>query len=221
MKKIICNCETINPYDFVGEMHNSGLNAIRDSLTSTKAAISDELIESDVASFCEKVFVEDERFSIQDITKADGNDESAYEEEIVLSEKAESYCKQIMKITESDDYCRVKEQLLEIEEIIVNQSESFTEYEKALLLCSIAVGKYSSEYWEQYQVETKSAAGAIVGADVGGALKGIKAHAVEIVICGAIGGIGCGLAAAGRAALGPAVASSAVMGVVQAFNAWF
>lgn len=71
------NCETINPYDFVGEMHNSGLNAIRDSLTSTKAAISDELIESYVASFCEKVFVEDERFSIQDITKADGNDESA------------------------------------------------------------------------------------------------------------------------------------------------
>ena len=41
------------------------------------------------------------------------------------------------------------------------------------------------------------------------------------MICGAIGGVGCGLAAAGRAALGPAVASSAVMGVVQAFNAWF
>lgn len=214
-------CETVNPYDFVGEMHNAGLNAVRDSLTSTKATISEEQIESFVASFCEKVFVEDERFSIQNITKADEYDNSTYEEEVVLSEKAEIYCKQILEITESDDYTRVKEQLLEIEDIIVNQSESFTEYEKALLLCSIAVGKYSSEYWEEYQAGTKSAAGAIVGADVAGALKGIKAHAVEIVICGAIGGVGCGLAAAGRAALGPAVASSAVMGVVQAFNAWF
>lgn len=215
------HCESINPYDFVGEMHNAGLNAIRDSLTSTKATISEDQIKSYVAGFCEKVFVEDERFSIHDITKSDGYDNSIYEGDIVLSEIAESYCKQILEISESEDYTRVKEQLLEIEDLIVNQSESFTEYEKALLLCSIAVGKYSSEYWEEYQTGTKSAAGAIVGADVAGALQGIKAHAVEIVICGAIGGVGCGLAAAGRAALGPAVANSAVMGVVQAFNAWF
>ena len=49
----------------------------------------------------------------------------------------------------------------------------------------------------------------------------MKRRAIEIVICGAIGGVGCGLAAAGRAALGPAVAASALEGLAEGCGALF
>ena len=63
---------------------------------------------------------------------------------------------------------------------------------------------------------TKVLFASLVVGDLIGAGRGIAAHAVEIVICGAIGGVGCGLAAAGRAALGPAIVSSAEAGLLYA-----
>ena len=93
--------------------------------------------------------------------------------------------------------------------LLQTEENSFTEYENALLLCTIAVGKYSNEYWQEFtETQTKSLLGAIVASDAIGAVHGIAAHALEIVVCGAIGGPGALLAAAGRAALAPAIVGS-------------
>lgn len=70
--------------------------------------------------------------------------------------------------------------------------------------------------WEEHLEKTKGLIASCVLGDLIGAGKGIAAHAVEIVICGTIGGPGCGIAAAGRAALVPAIKGSVVAGLTYA-----
>lgn len=164
--------------------------------------------------FCEKVFSENDFFYLDPSITKSVADQDYEEEEVELSETAENYISQIISIAESNDYELISTTFLSMEsEILNSESVSLSEYERNLVLCTLAVGKYSNEYWKEYTMATtKSAAGEIIGADVWGALRGMWAKKIEIVVCGGIGGIGYGLAATGRAALLPALSCSATAG---------
>lgn len=207
--------EVINPFDFVGELHNQGLDYIYGNLaTKSSSASEDEILEL-VDNYCNEVYSEDNRFTINlPNTKADNTEYDSAEEEVTISAEVSNYIAKIMDVASTDDYEYIKEQFSAFEEdIILNKTEIYTDYETNLLLCSLAIGKYSNEYWKDYNISTKSAAGEIVGADVAGALAGIYKNIVPIALCAALGGPGCGLAAAGRAALGPALGASAAAGI--------
>lgn len=202
--------EFCNPFDFVGEMHNAGLDAVLSALPETKStAVSTEEIERLTDDFCEKVFSNDERFFVSPTTKS-GEYESSEQEEIKISEEASEYLDKIIAVASTNNYDYIKEQYASFEEdILLSDSNIFSDYEETLLLCTIAVGKYSNEYWKEFtQVQTKGLVAAIVAGDAIGAVHGIYAHALEIVVCGAIGGPGALLAAAGKSALGPAIVRS-------------
>lgn len=223
---VISETEIENPFNFVGEMHNIGLDFVLGTVTKTKSAtVSEKEIEKITNIFCKKVFLEDERFFENTVTKSGDyytSKNNIEDKEVILSEKVTKYCDKIITVSQTNDYEYIKEQYSLFEkDLLGHNSYNFSEYEKSLLLCSIAVGKYSNEYWKENLISTKSAFGNIVGADLGGALIGMKRRAIEIVICGAIGGVGCGLAAAGRAALGPAVAASALEGLAEGCGALF
>ena len=205
-----------NPFDFVGEAHNQGLDAIYNNLTATKASnVSEEEIMKLTDIFCDEIFSKDERFFVDNLVTKSGEFDTDYaEEEVSISEEVSNYIDEIVSVASTENYYYIKEKFLSFEEdIILNKATNFTEYETSLLLCSLAIGKYSNEYWKDYNVSTKSAVGELVGADLGGAIAGIKRHAVEIVLCTALGGVGSGLAAAGKSALGPALGASAIAGI--------
>ena len=130
---------------------------------------------------------------------------------------ATEYLNRIAFVLESDDCAEIASGLLSIESDILSPDASqLSEYERTYLLCCLSVGRYSSDFWKEYPqtkaASAKYAIGAIVGADLWGAGEGIFAHGPEILICGVIGGPGCGLAAAARAALVPAITKSAFAG---------
>ena len=211
-----------NPYDFIGQMHNEGLKVVMDGLAATKgvspAAIPEEEIVRLTEDYCEKVFASDSRFFIGLKTKAGEDDLLDMGIDTTFSEAAQMCLDRMMDALNSDDYSTIKESISNLEMSLLSDSCTFSDYEKTLLLCSLAVGKYSNEYWNEEFLGTKSrvayAIGTVVGADLVGAGKGIAQHAVEILICGVIGGPGCGLAAAGRAALVPAIVGSVGAGVM-------
>ncbi len=206
---------TCNPYDFIGEFHNQGLDYVFNNLPTTKtSSISVESIDYLSTSFCQEIFSKDSRFEIPDITKSDG---AEYEGTIELSQVANHFYDRIIDIVQTSDYNYIKDQLILIESEIANSDNNeISEYDEAFLLCSIAVAKFSNEYWEEHLEKTKGLIASCVLGDLVGAGRGIAAHAVEIVICGAIGGPGCGIAAAGRAALGPAIGHSVLAGLTYA-----
>lgn len=202
--------EVSNPFDFVGEMHNEGLDYVLGSLSPTKTKDANlEEIERLTNSFCEKVFSEDDRFYIDPATKSPDTNLSENSEEISLSEEASLYYDRIISITETNDYDFIKKQFEIIEQdILCNESSRFTEYDEVFLLCSIAVGKYSNEYWQEKTATTKGLGATILLGDLVGAGKGIVNNAMVIVVS-AVGGIGSVLITAGRSALGPAILGSA------------
>ena len=207
----ITEAQLENPYNFVGEMHNAGLDAVLGALKQTKAidTISNEEIERLTNDFCEEVFSNDKRFSVAPITKS-GEDESSESEEVEISEEASAYLDKILDVASSDDYEYIKEQYTAFEEdLLLGQSNTFSDYENALLLGTLAIGKYSNEYWKEYtQVKTKGLGASIVVGDAIGAAKGIAKNALVIVVC-SVGGPGSVIAAAARSALAPAIAGSA------------
>jgi len=207
--------EVCNPFDFVGELHNQGLDAIYGNLIETKASsVSEDEIIKLANAFCDDVFSKDERFSVNIPYTKSGDYDYDETDEVTISEEVSNYIDVIMSVASTEDYDFIKEQFSVFEEdIILTKTSVYSVYEANLLLCSLAIGKYSNEYWNEYNVATKSAAGELVGADLGGAIVGIKRHALEILLCGVIGGVGSGLAAAGKAALGPALGASALAGL--------
>jgi len=90
----------------------------------------------------------------------------------------------------------------------------YSEFEQ-MYLCTLAVGKYSNDYWKEY-INTKGEVAYLIASDAIGAGKGILKHGPEIIICGMLGGVGCGLVAAGKAALWPAIFESTKAGVLLA-----
>lgn len=228
MFELSCGHETIqeleqpkvtahNPFDFVGEMHNAGLDAVMHAAHITKSGeFSHEEIEYLTREFCQTVYSMDERFFLSIETKTEEGNKDTTEKEC-LSEAALKYYEEIIQVAETNDYDYIRKRFAIFEEEIMNIPQGLlTEYDTVFLLCSIAIGKYSNEYWCENAPMTKGLFASLVVGDLIGAGRGIAAHAVEIVICGAIGGVGCGLAAAGRAALGPAIVSSAEAGLLYA-----
>lgn len=200
-----------NPYDFVGEMHNAGLDAVLGALKQTKANgdISIEDIEKLTNIFCEEVFSTDKRFFVPPITKS-GETMSSEPEDIEISEAASMYLDKIIAIASTDDYEYIETQYAAFEEdLLLNTSNTFSDYENALLLGTLAIGKYSNEYWKEFTLlQTKGLGASIIAGDAIGAAKGIAKNAAMIAIC-SIGGPGSVIAAAARSALGPAIAGSA------------
>ena len=199
-----------NPFDFVGEMHNEGLDYVLGSLSLTKTE-SDiiEDIESLTNAFCEKVFAEDDRFYLDPTTKSSTKATSEDSEDITLSKEAIQYYNRIISITETSDHDYIKRQFEIIEkEILCNNQKKLTEYDEVFLLCSIAVGKYSNDYWQEKIATTKGLGATILLGDLIGAGKGIAQNAMIIVVS-AVGGVGSVLITAARSALGPAIIGSA------------
>ena len=202
--------EVSNPFDFVGEMHNEGLDFVLGSLSLTKTedAIIEE-IESLTDTFCEKVFSEDDRFYLDPATKSSDMELHEESEEITLSDEAIQYYNRIISIVETNDHDYIKNQFEIIEkDILCNDLSKLTEYDEVFLLCSIAVGKYSNEYWQEKIATTKGLGATILLGDLIGAGKGIAKNALIIAVS-AVGGIGSVLITAGRSALGPAIIGSA------------
>lgn len=212
---IISKSEIENPFNFIGEMHNAGLDVVLGALHNTKSTeISIEEIEKLTNNFCEKVFSIDKRFFVSPITKLALPD--TYEtEEVIISDEVSTYLDNIIAVASTDDYEYINEQFSIFEtDILLNKSKTFSEYENALILCTLAVGKYSNEYWkESTAVKTKGLLGSIIAGDAIGAIKGMSRNAILIVIC-SVGGPGSLLAAAGRCALGPAIAGSVEAGII-------
>ena len=200
-----------NPYNFVGEMHNVGLDAVLGALkqTKTNGSISNEEIEKLTNDFCEEVFSNDKRFFIPSITKS-GVDESSEPEDVEISEEASIFLDKILAVAYSADYEYIKSQYAAFEEeLLLNGSNTFSDYENALLLGTLAIGKYSNEYWKEFtQMQTKGLVATIVAGDAIGAVQGIYKNAIMIVVS-SVGGPASVIAAAARSALGPAIKGSA------------
>lgn len=218
----------VNPYDFLGELHNSGLDAVRDSLSSSRS-ISTQT-EEDVIRFakqyCEHVLNTDERLLSSDSvalgniiavdlgrTRA-GNDDFMDVTDTVYSEKALTLLKTIIDISETNDYTYIKEQFAKIEEdILRTHADEYTEIDRTILLGSLSVGKYSNEYWNGTDFASGTRSGVpfrtIVKADLVGAARGIWANRFVICVC-AIGGAHGVVVAMVRSALPSAVGASAL-----------
>lgn len=155
----------------------------------------------------------DERFLISSLTKSGDSGLDGTEEDVSISEEVSNYIDEIVAVASTEDYDYIKEQFSIFEEdIILNKANIFTNYETDILLCTLAIGKYSNEYWKDSNVSTKSWKGELVGADLGGALLGIKADALFIAINFAFGP-GAGLAATAKAVLLPGLEASAIAGI--------
>ena len=211
----------INPFDFVGQMHNAGLQSVLDGLATTKAEQDLSAVEAEInrlsVEFCESVFNNDPRFEISSFTKSGTIGLPEVQMDTTIGDIATEYLNRIAFVLESDDCAEIASGLLSIESDILSPDASqLSENERTYLLCCLSVGRYSSDFWKEYPqtkaASAKYAIGAIVGADLWGAGEGIFAHGPEILICGVIGGPGCGLAAAARAALVPAITKSAFAG---------
>lgn len=199
-----------NPFNFVGEMHNVGLDAVLGAIPDTKSSqITLEEIEKLTNDFCESVFSNDSRFFVNPLTKA-GDTTAAETEYTTISNEANAYLDRIISVTSTDDYEYIKKQLAMFEEdLLLNKASTFSDLENTLLLCTIAVGKYSNEYWKEYTAaKTRGLFASIIAGDAIGAAKGIAKNALIIVVS-SVGGPGSVLATAGRSALGPAIAGSA------------
>lgn len=212
-----------NPFDFIGELHNEGLDAVRDSLTGTRATATtaDEMIAKYTNGYCKNVFQNEKRldgaYDIEPVTvfKTDvltrtGINEEAIESDTVFSEKAWALLDEIISVAETDNYFYIKNRFAEFEKtILYDESNEYSVADKTLLLSSLSVGKYSNEYWEENTSETRSpSTKSIVKADLVGAARGIWVNRFKICVC-AVGGIQSVLIAAGRSALPSAIGNSA------------
>lgn len=213
-KSTVPEAKVCNPFDFVGELHNQGLNAIYEGLSATKASdISEDAVQKLAEAFCNDVYSKDERFLISPLTKSGDFGLNGTEEDASISEEVSNYMDKIVAVASTEDYDYIKEQFSTFEEdIILNKANIFTNYETDILLCTLALGKYSNEYWKDYNISTKSWKGELVGADVGGALIGIKADALFIAINFAFGP-GAGLAATAKTVLLSGLEASAIAGI--------
>lgn len=148
-------------------------------------------------------------FFVNPLTKA-GDTTAAETEYTTISNEANAYLDRIISVTSTDDYEYIKKQLAMFEEdLLLNKESTFSDLENTLLLCTIAVGKYSNEYWKEYTAaKTRGLFASIIAGDAIGAAKGIAKNALIIVVS-SVGGPGSVLATAGRSALGPAIAGSA------------
>lgn len=208
-----------NPFNFVGEVHNSGLDYVMSSLPETKSAVSlNEEIDCLANSFCDDLFKRDDRFSVVPMTKSGQIDSSSYNDAVELSSEASAYLDKIIEVANSGDYEYIKEKYsIFEEELLAEGADNFTEYENALLLCTIAVGKYSNEYWKDIETSTtKGLVMSLIAGDAIGAAKGIMRNALVIAVSGAIAGPAAMLASAGRAALLPAIRCSAEAAILYA-----
>ena len=202
-----------NPFDFIGELHNKGLDAIKDSIMNDNTRAADVVTFNDIMryseGFCQHIYNTDDRFlkttlegiSISNVPTRVSEDDFLDTNDTIFSAKAKSLLEEIIKVAETNDYSLIKERFAEYEkEILVSHAQDYTNSDRAILLSSLAVGKYSNEYWKEETSTRAATTSQIVKADLLGAARGIWKNRFVICVC-AVGGVQSVLIAAGRSAL--------------------
>lgn len=210
-----------NPFDFIGELHNKGLDAARDSMSHENTRSSGTIIFDDIMryseGFCQYVYNTDSRFlecpfdevAMTGAPTRVSEDDFLNAKDTVFSAKAKALLEEIIKVAETNDYNFIKEKFAEYEkEILVLHVSDYTNTDKVILLSSLSVGKYSNEYWKAETTTRAASTSQIVKADLLGAAKGIWKNKFVICVC-AVGGVQSVLIAAGRSALPSAIGYSA------------
>lgn len=219
-----------NPFNFVGELHNQGLAAIKDSLTKysnqavllTKDEIKDKIggIAEEYCQSSKKLECHDKLSKDIAFLKTTNYNETRSTENvpdtIIFSKLAENELHIIEEILDSDDYSYISEQLYNIEQDILSENiAKYTDVELYCLLTAISVGKYSNEYWNGSSLtRSNSLASKIAKTDAVGAVKGIVSHAKIIYVCSCTG-IENGALAAAYFGLQDGIIASAIYGFVE------
>lgn len=219
-----------NPYDYIGELHNKGLDYTRarlmeyKGLRSLSQAEKTKLIESYVSEFVDEEAKQDQRLKEIPSSSLRSLRSQPADTTLKISQQVTLELENLYQVCASNDYEKIKSYIAEEEKRILISKDIYTSDERNLLLVSLAVGKYSNEYWIQYlptsEFRISDSGKRIIAADVLGAGAGIRNNAAIIVAGGAIGGVGTAAAIAGRYALKSAVVYSAKEGLIEAIVHW-
>jgi hypothetical protein len=218
-----------NPYDFIGEIHNKGMNEFKNQLQIAKkdnqkvdvgSLVSkfmfDEINNSNLISAKESLLSNmnlsiakvREQFNQNRFLKAAQSSNFSAIDTSILTSFQKTYIKSILTITSESD--NIKEGVLKIESEVLKANVS--DEEKAAVLCVIAITKYSYDFWTEnidllqsqsnlasHSEEHLKSANNIEEITVGGAVTADACGAVE----GAISSIVSGAALKSGLVFGP------------------
>ena len=233
--------QVVNSYDFVGQLHNRGLDYVFKKVTRGGNI---ELTENEFEELCmeyvQQVLQEEEILDISDYYQTNIEQEmhDAFEAAIDWAEanlnEDELEEDNLSELIDSLDVdSSVKN---EIQEIISNiqllpasflstymsnkeneicMSADYDDVEKAMILSIVSIGKYSSDYWEDTIISSGLSSRHIVKADAVGAVRGIWRGRLVIGFCSMVGGPASGGAAALRYALLEGFIASAAYAFIE------
>jgi hypothetical protein len=159
-----------NPYDYIGELHNQGMNEFRIRLQDSIAVNSTMDVSTFVTEYMENKISNNKDVVLKDksqlnknlysliykvkvtkpfyVLKSNKSDSTNVQNSIEnsnLSDFQKEYVNELLSILEKQD--SVKERIIKLESVILNSDK--TVKEKEPILCIISITKYSYEFWNE------------------------------------------------------------------------
>ena len=224
-----------NPYDQIGKLHNDGLASVGNSIQWAKTNTSPETIFSETGKFLDSQnMTRDFASSYQ---RAKGSFDAVLQKRQTtstddmtagLSPKATSYIKQATDAITNSSVPNPKiiaATFIRIESDVMSDA-SLSKDEQSAVLASLAVGRYSADYWTNFTTQnagmiTNSGNSTLLNSKVKDVvkadLKGALAGAISGAIKGALAGPAAEAGAVGVGAASGAIAFSVVEGIFAFF----
>lgn len=237
--------EYTNPYDFVGKLHNEGLNYIANRRTGlTRENGTDVYEPADISHFSieylSEILENDPRFDISSYCQVDARSEiedglrDVYsrignDDEIPFYEDISNVYSMTNDLNVSS---KVQNELIDIYQsfstytgvalssYLNNKVQTiilgnFDEEERRLLLTFLSIGQNSLDYWEEHPNDNALSYKNIAKADLVGAARGIYRNIKVIAVCSIAGGFVGGGQALLRYALIQSVIDSSIYAFIE------